>query len=76
MELIGVLEIDQIMPLEKRHETEEILRKSGLPYEVTLYGGVEHGFGVRTDLSVRRKRVAMEGAFRQAVRWFDEWLKG
>jgi hypothetical protein len=46
-----------------------------LPYQVCLYGGVEHGFAVRTDLSIRVKKFAKESAYFQAVRWFDEYVK-
>lgn len=74
--LIHYSEIDQVMPPEKRHETEAILQKLGHPYELTLYGGTEHGFAVRTDLGVKKKKLAMEGAYAQAIRWFDEWVKG
>ena len=73
---IACAEIDEIMTAELRHKTEEILsKKSPLPYQLCLYSNVEHGFAVRTDLNVRACRFAKEGAFFQAVRWFDEWLK-
>lgn len=51
-----------------------ILQKTGLPYQITLYSGVEHGFSVRCDLSKRHQAFAKEQAFYQAVSWFDEYL--
>ncbi|KAF2104061.1 alpha/beta-hydrolase [Rhizodiscina lignyota] len=72
---IAAAEIDHVMSPENRHESEEILLKLGVPYQLTLYGAVEHGFAVRTDLSDKRKKFAMESAYFQAIRWFDEWLK-
>jgi dienelactone hydrolase len=74
---IAAAETDQICPPEKRRETEEILlgKEQRVPFQITLYSDVEHGFAVRTDLSDRRKKFAKESAYCQAVRWFDEWLK-
>lgn len=54
----------------------EILQKKKAVYETTLYSGVEHGFAVRTDVSVKQKRYAKQSAFAQAIRWFDVWVKG
>jgi dienelactone hydrolase len=45
-----------------------------IPYQMTLFSGVEHGFAVRAELSEREVRFAKESAFFQAVRWFDEFL--
>jgi hypothetical protein len=46
-----------------------------VPYQITLYSGVEHGFGVKGDLADQRGRFAKEMAFLQAVFWFDEYVK-
>jgi dienelactone hydrolase len=72
---IAAAETDQIFPAEKRHESEEILKKVGQPYQINLYSGVEHGFAVRGDLSSRVQTYAKESAFLQAVQWFEEHLK-
>ncbi|KAL3451447.1 dienelactone hydrolase [Aspergillus insuetus] len=40
---ISAAEKDEIFPYAKRRESEEILERLGMPYEITLYGGVEHG---------------------------------
>lgn len=71
---IAAAETDSIFPTPKRHKSEEILRKSALPYQINLYSGVIHGFAVRCDLSKKIERFAKEQAFLQAVHWFDEWL--
>ena len=42
---------------------------------MSLFSGVEHGFAVRCDLSVRQQKFAKEQAFCQAVVWFDEHVK-
>jgi dienelactone hydrolase len=47
----------------------------GIPYQVTVYGGTQHGFGVRVDLKDAKQKFAKESAFYQAVRWFDQWVK-
>jgi len=71
---IAAAEIDQALTADLRHESEEILKKKGHPYQINLYSGVEHGFAVRTDLSIKQNKFAKEQAFFQAVAWFDEWL--
>jgi dienelactone hydrolase len=71
---IAAAETDSIFPPEKRHKSEEILQKTGLPYQVTLFSGVSHGFAVNCDLSVRVQKWAKEQAFNQAVAWFNEHL--
>ncbi|KAI1905777.1 hypothetical protein LOZ53_006612 [Ophidiomyces ophidiicola] len=67
-ELAGI-ETDTIFPSEKRHESEEILQKTGLPYQINLFSGVEHGFAVRGDLDSRPVTFAREQAFTQAATW-------
>ncbi|OCT46401.1 Protein AIM2 [Cladophialophora carrionii] len=73
---ISAAETDHIFPAEKRHETEVILKELGLPYQINLYSGVEHGFAVRGDLNDRVQTYAKENAFLQAVQWFEEHLRG
>ena len=69
------VETDTIFPAEKRHRSEEVLKKVGVPYQFNLYSGVEHGFAVRADLSTKVAKYAKEAAFLQAVQWFDTHLK-
>ncbi|KAJ6438879.1 dienelactone hydrolase [Purpureocillium lavendulum] len=71
---IAAAETDSIFPTDKRHKSEEILIKTGKPYQINLYSGVEHGFAVRGKLDVQVQKFAKEQAFRQAVTWFDEFL--
>ncbi|KAI9848437.1 MAG: hypothetical protein M1837_000232 [Sclerophora amabilis] len=73
---IAAAETDTIFPAEKRRETEDILAGAEVqqPHQMTLYGGVEHGFAVRGDVAKKEVRFAKESAFHQAVRWFDEFL--
>ncbi|PNY25919.1 Uncharacterized protein TCAP_04149 [Tolypocladium capitatum] len=73
---IAAAETDIIFPAEKRHKSEEILVKTGQPYQINLYSGVVHGFAVRANPEVRVEKFAREQAFRQAVTWFDEFLAG
>jgi dienelactone hydrolase len=72
---IAAAETDRVFPSEKRHESEEILKNLGLPYQINLYSGVSHGFAVRGDLSVKVAKYAKENAFLQAVQWFKEYLE-
>lgn len=61
--------------MEKRHESEGILSKLDVPWQINLYSGVSHGFAVRGDLSDPKIKFAKEQAFLQAVHWFDQWIK-
>jgi hypothetical protein len=42
---------------------------------MTLYSGTQHGFSVRGNITDKKERLGKEGAFLQAIRWFDEWVK-
>lgn len=66
---------DFVFTTEKRHESEEILAKLDIPYQINLFSDVEHGFSVRCDISQPRQKIAKEAAFTQAVQWFDSYLK-
>ncbi|CRG87790.1 hypothetical protein PISL3812_04811 [Talaromyces islandicus] len=68
---IAAAEIDNVWPAEHRHEAEGILSKTGQPYQITLYGGVVHGFAVRGDLSDVKLKTSKELAFLQALQWFQ-----
>jgi dienelactone hydrolase len=71
---IAAAETDTIFTTEKRHRSEEILQKRGLPYQITLYSCVVHGFAMRGDLSKKEIKFAKEQAFLQAVTWFNQYL--
>ncbi len=71
---IAAAETDRMLPADKRHQSEEILKKTGQPYQINLYSGVAHGFAVRGDTSKKIERYAKEQAFFQALQWFDAWL--
>ena len=74
---IAAAENDSVFPQDKRIESENILKDELLlPYQLTLYGRVEHGFGCKADISVPEKKVAEELAFLQALVWMNGYLKG
>lgn len=68
------LETDGIFPPDKRHRSEELLKETKIPWQMTIYSGVEHGFSIRGDVSKKHIRFAKEAAAKQAVQWFDYWL--
>jgi dienelactone hydrolase len=72
---IAAAEVDDIFPTNLRHESETILRETGVPYQLNVYSGVDHGFAVRGDLSDKRQKYAKESAFVLALQWFDEHVK-
>lgn len=71
---IAAAETDAIFPQEKRHKSEQILVAAKKTYQINLFSGAEHGFGVRCDLSKKQEKFAKEQAFLQAVAWFDNFL--
>ncbi|EXK76739.1 hypothetical protein FOQG_18531 [Fusarium oxysporum f. sp. raphani 54005] len=71
---IAAAQTDAIFPAHMRHRSEEILIQTGLPFQINLFSGVEHGFAVRGDPTVQVQRFAKEHAFYQAIAWFDEYL--
>jgi len=73
---IAAAETDQIFPAEKRRETEDLLKEMSIPYQMSLYSDVVHGFAVRSDTNKPREKFAKEAAFLQFVQWFDEYVKG
>ncbi|KAK8075976.1 alpha/beta-hydrolase [Apiospora phragmitis] len=67
---------DELNPAAKRRRMEDLLASNATgPWQVDLYGGAMHGFGVRANVSDPQQRFAMETAFIQAVRWFEFWAK-
>jgi len=72
---IAAAETDQIFPAEKRRQSEDILFKLDIPWQINVYSDVQHGFAVRADLTNPRVKWAKEQAFFQAVQWFDEYVK-
>lgn len=48
--------------------------ETGLPWQINLFSGVEHGYAVRADLDNKWQRFAKERAFEQAVSWFEYHL--
>ena len=46
-----------------------------VPFQINIFSGVGHGFGIRGDLKNPQVRFAKESAFFQAVRFFEMFLK-
>lgn len=64
---------DSLLPASLRAELEALLLNISSPYQVNLYSGVQHGFGVRANVSDPVQKFAKESAFLQAVRWFNNF---
>lgn len=71
---IAAAEEDMLFDAETRFAAEGVLRGTGEKYQVVVYSGTAHGFGVRIDVEDEEQRWAKEQAFLQAVRWFDRFL--
>lgn len=59
----------------QRAAAEGIFQAQNKTFQTSLYSNAEHGFAVRTNLTDPEKKFAQEGAYWQAVRWFDAWVK-
>lgn len=73
-DILSGTETDEIFTTPLRHKSEEILKTTGQAYQINLFSGVEHGFAVRSDLSVKQNKFAKEQAFIQAITWFEHHL--
>ncbi|KAK3368508.1 dienelactone hydrolase [Podospora didyma] len=71
---IAAAETDNMLTPARRAEVEALLKNTTLPYNVALYSGTQHGFGVRANVSDPIQKFGKETAFLQAVRWFDYFL--
>lgn len=73
---IGFGDLDTANTPENRTRIEEIFESANKTFQTVLYSNAEHGYAVRTDLTIKQKAFAQESAYFQAVRWFDAWVKG
>ncbi|KAJ4983631.1 dienelactone hydrolase [Stagonosporopsis vannaccii] len=71
---LAAAETDYVFPTHLRHESEETLKKTGFPFQITLYSGVNHGFAVRCDLKQRVQKFAKDTALFQALHWLEHHL--
>ncbi|KAK4244226.1 dienelactone hydrolase family-domain-containing protein [Corynascus novoguineensis] len=71
---LATAENDEYLDGDARLALEKALAAAGYPYQVNLYSGTEHAFGVRVPLDDPEQKYAKEEAFSQAVRWFDRFL--
>lgn len=67
-------EEDSLLLPERRSEIEGMLLGTGQAYQTALYGGMHHGFAVRADITDGEQKFGKEGAFVQAVRFFNHHL--
>ncbi|KAK4244591.1 dienelactone hydrolase family-domain-containing protein [Corynascus novoguineensis] len=73
---VAAAENDTTMSPDRRFQIETLLQETNQPYQLTLYSGTNHGFGVRANVSDPQQKFGKESAFYQAVRWFDAWAGG
>ncbi|KAK3899326.1 dienelactone hydrolase family-domain-containing protein [Staphylotrichum tortipilum] len=73
---VAAAEIDAMLLPERRSVLEAMLANTTQPYQLNLYGGTSHGFGVRANVSDPEQKFGKEAAFYQAVRWFNAWAGG
>jgi hypothetical protein len=58
-------------------KSEGILAKTGKPYQINLYSGVEHRFQkctIRGDVTNKRVKYAKEETLIQKVAWFKNYI--
>jgi dienelactone hydrolase len=55
-------------------ETEKNLSDFKVPYQINIYGAVEHSFALRGDSAIKEVKFATDQAFEQVVMWFKFWM--
>jgi len=73
---VAAAENDTMLLPARRSQVEALLLNTKQPYQLDLYSGTNHGFGVRANVSNPQEKFGKETAFYQAVRWFDAWAGG
>ncbi|KAK6853069.1 hypothetical protein PG995_009881 [Apiospora arundinis] len=63
-------EKDEVFTGAHRRLMEKTLKTIDIPYQMTVYSGVQHGFAVRCDPKKATEVFAKEQAFNQAIQWF------
>ncbi|KAK4201902.1 putative carboxymethylenebutenolidase, partial [Triangularia verruculosa] len=71
---VAAADRDELLTAAQRANLERLLLEKGERYLVATYGQTPHGFAVRANYSVASEKFGKEGAFLQAVGWFDEVL--
>lgn len=69
-----LVELDGSSTPAQRAAAEAIFTTTNITYQTSLYSNAEHGFAVRTNLTIPEKKFAQESAYFQAVRFFDFYL--
>lgn len=69
--IISAAETDSIFTVELRHQTEAKLAEIKARYEITLFGGVEHGYAVRGDVTNPVVKYAAEKTLNDQIGWFS-----
>lgn len=67
-------ETDATFNSTRRYAAEGLLQQADIPYQISLYSGTSHGFGVRANVSDPQQKFGKEAAFFQAVSWFNAWI--
>ncbi|KPM41449.1 hypothetical protein AK830_g5149 [Neonectria ditissima] len=70
---IAAAEVDTLLNATRRSEIEGLLGETPQAFQVNLYSGTSHGFGVRANVSDPEQKFGKEEAFWQAVKWFNSW---
>ncbi|KAH9203734.1 dienelactone hydrolase family protein [Leptodontidium sp. 2 PMI_412] len=71
---ISAAENDDLFTADLRHKSETILTKTGQLWQINIFSGVSHGYGIRADLTVKQNKYAKEQAFLQALAWYGYTL--
>lgn len=70
---IAAAQVDVNLTPRERGDWEVMLGTTNQQWQIAVYSGVNHGFGVRSPVNEDQKR-SKRLAFGQAVKWFDEWM--
>ena len=69
---VAIGDKDPLMTPKQSIETESVLKKNKVEYEVVAYEGAGHGFSVRIDRTNPKQTEQAVQAEQQAVNWFTK----
>ncbi|KAI0313050.1 Alpha/Beta hydrolase protein [Amylostereum chailletii] len=72
--LINSCDVDKPFPKEKQEAADELLKDFKPGYKRAHWAGCTHGFAVRGDMNIPEVKAGKEGAFKEAVDWFNTYL--
>jgi dienelactone hydrolase len=72
---VAIADEDKSVNQQVRDRIFDTLKKSGWPYQITMYSHVQEGFALRRAVTTKAEVYAKKMAFVQAITWIEEHLQ-